>query len=385
MLWEGQMSIEVTKLAGVAALIVSLAFIPLGAQKAEPILIGVSGPLTGSYAQYGLAWKRGFDLALDEINASGGIKGRPLQYLFSDTQNDPKQTIAVAQKYVVDKRIVIATGDFSSSSSMAASAIYQRAGLVQLGFNNSNPAFPKGGDYCWSNSPSDENEAPAQAAYARDLGLKKVAVFLLNTDWGKTAGDLTVAALRKYGVAVALREAYLPDEKDFRGIITKAKAAGIDGIVFVSYANDAALLVQQIRGQGLAVPIVANGANETSDFPRLAGPAAEGVFVAGDFSPDDPRPEVASFVKKWKAKYGSSEIDFFAVHAYDSMRLMAAAIEQGGADRKAIRDSLGKLSGVPSVLYGKVNFNPDTRKVDSFLGARLIIKGGQLVAWDGKR
>jgi branched-chain amino acid transport system substrate-binding protein len=355
------------------------------AQKEEPILVGVSGPLTGSYAQYGLAWKKGFDIALDEINASGGIKGRPLQYLFSDTQNDPRQTIAVAQKYVADKRIVLATGDFSSSSSMAASAIYQRAGLVQLGFNNSNPAFPEGGDYCWSNSPSDANEAPAQAAYARDLGLKKVALFQLNTDWGKTAGDLTAAALIKDGLSIALREAYLPDEKDFRGVITKAKAAGVDGIVFVSYANDAALLVQQIRGQGLSVPIVANGANATADFPRLAGQAAEGVYVAGDFSADDPRPEVAAFVAKWRARYGSDEIDYFSVHAYDSMRLMAAAIELGGTDRRAVRDALGKLKDVPSVLYGKVAFNPATRKVDEFLGARLIVKGGKLVVWDGRR
>jgi branched-chain amino acid transport system substrate-binding protein len=379
------MRTDCRKIFGAAALLASLASSPICAQSSEPILIGVSGPLTGSYAQYGLVWKKGFDLALDEINAAGGIKGRPLQYLFTDTQNDPKQTVATAQKYVADKRIVLATGDFSSSSSMAASAIYQRAGLVQLGFNNSNPAFPSGGDYCWSNSPSDANEAPAQAAYARDLGLKKVALFQLNTDWGKTAGDLTVAALQKYGVTVALREAYLPDEKDFRSIITKAKAAGVDGIVFVSYANDAALLVQQIRGQGLSLPILANGANATADFPRLAGAAAEGVFIAGDFSADDPRPEVADFVKKWRAKYGSDEIDFFAVHAYDSMKLMAAAIELGGPDRKAIRDALGKLSGLPSVLYGKVSFNPQTRKVDSFLGARLIVKGGKLAVWDGKR
>jgi branched-chain amino acid transport system substrate-binding protein len=370
---------------GIAAIALGVFVGDLGAQKADPILIGVSGPLTGPVAQYGLAWKKGFDLALDEINGSGGIKGRPLKYVFSDTQNDPKQTIAVAQKYVADPRIILATGDFSSTSSMAASAVYQRAGLVQFGFNNSNPAFPSGGDYCWSNSPSDINEAPAQAAYVRDLGLRKVAVFQLNTDWGKTAGDLTVAALRKAGVDVSLREAYLPDEKDFRVIITKAKAASVDGVVFVSYANDAALLVQQIRAQGLAVPIVANGANATADFPRLAGAAAEGVYVAGDFSADDPRPEVREFVKIWRAKYGEGEIDYFAVHAYDSMKLAAAVIALGGTDRRAIRDAFAKVKDVPSVLFGKVTFNPETRQVDNFLGARLVVKGGKLAAWDGKR
>lgn len=131
---------------------------------------------------------------MDEINGAGGIKGRPLQYVFTDTQNDPKQTVAAAQKYIADPRIVIATGDFSSTSSMAASALYQRAGLAQFGFNNSNPVFTNGGDSIWSNSPSQSNEAPAHAAYVAALGLKKVALFQLNTDWGKPTGDLTIAA-----------------------------------------------------------------------------------------------------------------------------------------------------------------------------------------------
>jgi branched-chain amino acid transport system substrate-binding protein len=364
----------------------------LGAQKADPILIGVSGPLTGPVAQYGLAWRKGFDMALEEVNGSGGIAGRPLRYEFTDTQNDPKQTIATARKYVSDPKILLATGDFSSTSSMAASAIYQRAGLVQFGFNNSNPAFPAGGDYCWSNSPNQISEAPAHAAYVRDLGLKKVAVFQLNTDWGKSTGDATVAALGKFGVAVVLREAYLPDEKDFKAVILKAKAAGIDGIVFVSYANDAALLVRQIREQGVDLPIVANGSNATADFPALAGAAAEGVYVAGDFSADDPRPEVREFVKRWKAKYGEADIDYFSVHAYDSMKLVAAAMRTAaaakgasGIDRKSVRDAFAAVKDVPSVIYGKVNFNPETRRVDDFLGARLLIRGGKLVSWDGKR
>ncbi len=368
-----------------AAVTLGLALASLGAQKAEPIYIGVSGPLTGANAQYGLAWKKGFDLALDEINGAGGIKGRPLQIIFTDTQNDPKQTLATAQKYIGDPRIVLATGDFSSTSSMAASALYQRAGLVQFGFNNSNPLFTNGGDYLWSNSPTQTSEAPAHAAYVRDLGLKRVAVFQLNSDWGKLTGDWTIAALKKFGVEVALRELYLPDEKDFKPIITKAKSLGVDGIVLVSYVNDASLLVQQIRGQGLAVPIVSNGSQATAEFPDLAGPAAEGVYIAGDFSADDTRPEVVDFVKRWKAKYGAGDIDYFSVHAYDSIKLAAAVIALGGTDRTAIRDAFARVKDVPSVIYGKVTFNPQTRRVDDFLGARLIVKGGKLAVWNGKK
>ena len=153
----------------------------------EPVTIGVSGPLTGPNAQYGAQWKKGFDLALDEINAKGGVKGRPLQYVFEDSQADPRQTVAIAQKFVSDPKIVVEVGDFSSTASMAASSIYQRAGLVQFGFTNSHPNFTKGGDFIWSNSVSQADEQPRLAKYAADLGFKKVAVLYLNTDWGRAS------------------------------------------------------------------------------------------------------------------------------------------------------------------------------------------------------
>src|SRR5689334_12648688 len=98
-----------------------------GAQSAPTtgsITIAVSGPLTGAMAQYGAQWKKGFDLALEEINGAGGVNGRKLEYIFEDSQSDPKQSVVVAQKFVADSRIVVELGDFSSSASMAASKIY---------------------------------------------------------------------------------------------------------------------------------------------------------------------------------------------------------------------------------------------------------------------
>jgi len=365
------------------ATLIALPGLTASAQAKDPVVIGVSGPLTGPQAQYGLAWKKGFDLALPEINAAGGIQGHPLVIDFQDTQNLPAQTVAVAQKFIADPKVLLATGDFSSTSSMAASPLYQRAGLVQFGFNNSNPKFTDGGDFLWSNSPTQATEGPAHAAYVQALGLKKVALFALNTDWGKSTADLTVAALTKLGVSVVVREAYLPDNQDFKPLISKAKAAGIDGIVLVSYENDAALAVQQIRGQGLTVPVVANGSNATAGFVKLAGAAAEGVYVAGDFAPDDPRPEVQVFAKKWTAKY-NEPLDYFAVHAYDSLKLAAAILNASKLDRASVKDAFSIVKDVPSVIYGKVRFNPATRHVDDFLGARLVVKNGLLIAWTGK-
>jgi branched-chain amino acid transport system substrate-binding protein len=282
----------------------------------NPIFIGVSGPLTGNNAQYGAQWKKGFDLALENINKGGGIKDRKLEYIFEDSQSDPKQSVLIAQKFVADERIVAELGDFSSPASMAATPIYQRAGLVQFGFTNSHPDFTKGGDYTWSNCPTQNDVAPMEANYAKALGFKKVGVFYLNTDWGKITYELTAKRLSENGIKVVAQESYLPDEKDFKSTITRIKSGAPDGIVLISYYTDAALIIQQIRAEGLKQPIVVNSSNHSPKFLELGGNAVEGVFVSSQFTIDDPRPEVKKYVQEFRSKY-NEDPDYFSTMAYD--------------------------------------------------------------------
>ena len=241
------------------------------AASTEPIVLGVSGPLTGQNARYGAQWKKGFDLALEEINGAGGVKGRKLEYVFEDSQSDPKQSVVVAQKFVADPRIVVELGDFSSGASMAASQIYQRGGLVQFGFTNSHPDFTQaGGDYTWSNSVTQKQTSPALADYTVDtLGLKKLAVFYLNTDWGKTTYDLFAERVKELGGEVAAAESYLADEKDFRSALTRAREANPDGIVLISYQADGALIAQQLQDAGLKLPTVGASSLQSPDFLKL--------------------------------------------------------------------------------------------------------------------
>jgi branched-chain amino acid transport system substrate-binding protein len=353
---------------------------------AEPIYIGVSGPLTGQNAQYGAQWKKGFDLALEEINGAGGINGRKLVYDFEDSQADPKQSVIVAQKFVADSRIIVELGDFSSTASMAASAIYQRGGLVQFGFTNSHPDFTKaGGDYTWSNSVTQTQASPALADFAiTTLGLKKLAVFQLNTDWGKSTDDLFSQRVNELGGSIVATQAYLPDEKDFRSAITSVKDAAPDGIILISYQADGALIAQQVREAGLTVPLVGGASLQSPDYVELGGKAVEGSFILGEFLPTDPRPEVQAFVTKYKAKY-NEEPDLFATIAYDTIHLIAKAIEVGGPTRQGVHDALPQLKDVPSVLYGTVTFDVTTRRVQNPRFNNLIVKAGQFVPWDGTK
>ncbi|MCX6068958.1 MAG: ABC transporter substrate-binding protein [Chloroflexi bacterium] len=356
------------------------------AASSEPIYLGVSGPLTGNNARYGAQWKKGFDLALEEINGAGGINGRKLEYIFEDSQADPKQSVVVAQKFIADERIVVELGDFSSTASMAASQIYQRAGLVQFGFTNSHPDFTKaGGDYTWSNSVTQAQAAPALADFAiTTLGVKKLAIFYLNTDWGKSSFGLFSPRAKELGAAIVSEQAYLPDEKDFRSAITAVRDANPDGIILYSYQADGALIVQQLRDAGLKQPIIGGGSLQSPDFLKLGGAAVEDVYILGEFLASDPNPVIQDFVKKYQAKY-NEEPDLFAVHAYDTINLIAAAIKLGGATRQGIHDALGKLKDVPSVTNGAVTFDLETRRVQGPKFSPIQVKGGKFVAWDGSK
>jgi branched-chain amino acid transport system substrate-binding protein len=350
----------------------------------DPILVGVSGPLTGDNAQYGAQWKKGFDLALDQINAGNGIKGRKLAYTFEDSQSDPKQSVAIAQKFAADSRIVMELGDFSSPASMAASPIYQRAGLVQFGFTNSHPDFTKGGDYMWSNSISQSDAQPLLASYAiDDLGLKKLAVLHLNTDWGRTSADLFVTAATAKGATIVAKEAYLADEKDFRSTLTRVRDAQPDGLILISYYADGAQIAKQMQALGLTIPMVASGSVYSPKFLELGGDAVNGVYTNSNFFPDDPRPEVQRFVKNYQAKYHELP-DSFSAGAYDTMILVGQLVTQYGTDRKAIRDGLAQIKDVPSVIFGKVAFGPD-RRVANPQNIKLVVQAGKFAVWNGTK
>jgi branched-chain amino acid transport system substrate-binding protein len=352
----------------------------------DPIYIGVSGPLTGDRAQYGAQWKKGFDLALEEINGAGGVDGRKLEYIFQDSQSDPKQSVVIAQKFVADPRIVVELGDFSSTASMAASQIYQRGGLVQFGFTNSHPDFTyAGGDYTWSTSVTQDQASPALADLAvNTLGLKKLAVFQLNNDWGKATNELFQKRVEELGAEIVASQSYLDTEKDFRSAITTVKDANPDGIVLISYQGDGALIAQQLREAGLTQPLVASAAIQSPDYIKLGGDAVEGTYILGEFNIQDPRPEVQEFVSKFRAKY-NEDPDLFATLAYDTIYLMKHAIELGGATREGIHSALPKLQDVPSIVYKQITFDPTTRRSQDPEFNILVVQDGEFSAWDGTK
>jgi branched-chain amino acid transport system substrate-binding protein len=347
-----------------------------------PVTVGVSGPLTGPNAQYGAQWTASFDLAIEQIKASGGPT---IEYTFNDSQSDPRQAVAIAQKFVNDPRIIMEIGDFSSTASMAASPIYQRGKLVQFGMTNSHPDFTKGGDYMWSSSISQAEEQPNLATYVIDgLGLRKLAVLHLNTDWGTTSKDLFVKAAKEKGAEIVATEGFLPNERDFRSTLERVRTANPTGLVLEAYYADAAVITRQVRDLGLKQPIASVSSVYSPKLLELGGSAVEGLYTQANFFPADPRPEVQTFVRLFQAKYGRQP-DGFNATAYDTMNLFAALVRQFGATREGIHTGLAKIKDVPSVVYGKMTFDPVTRRVYGARYQRLIVKDGKFTLWNGSK
>ena len=362
-----------TLLAGAGALAAA------SARAADPVVLGVCGPLTGPNAQYGAEWKAGFELALDDVGHKVG--DRPLEYVFEDSQSDPRQAVQIAQKFVADRRIVMELGDFASPASMAASPIYQRAGLVQFGITNSHPDFTKGGTFMWTASISQADEQPALADYAINaLGFKRLAVLHLNTDWGRTSKDLFLAAAARLGGEIVATEAFQQDERDFRPLLVRARDTKPDALIIIAYYGDAALIARATRDQGLAQPLVGVSPCYSPKLLELGGPAVEGFHTHSPFSPADPRPEVQGFIKRYQAKYGHGP-GAYDVAAYDAMIIAHTVISAVGTDRRAIRDGLAAARDIPSIIFGHATFDPETRRVNHPHYTRLVVKDGRFTAW----
>ena len=300
---------------------------------------------------------------------------------FQDSQSDPRQAVAIAQRFVGDSRVVIELGDFSSAASMAASPIYQRGKLVQFGFTNSHPNFTRGGDYMWSNAPNQADDMPVLADYAiTRLGWRKLAVVFINGDWGRTSKDIFLRAAAERGATVVASEGYLPNEQDFRSTLVRVRDAGPDALILIAYYPDGAQVVRQARDMGLAQPVIATGSVYSPKFLELGGAAVDGVYTNANFFPGDPSPVVQRFVSGFRAMFGTDPGSYNA-RAYDAMVVATTVMREAGATRQAVHDGLATVRNVPSVLFGSVTFDPVTRRVSHPSSVDLVVKDGQFTLW----
>jgi len=319
------------------------------------IKIGSAGPMTGSNAAFGEQLRRGAQMAVEDINAAGGVNGKKLELVIGDDACDPKQATAVANKMVSDK-VAFVAGHFCSGSSIPASDIYKEAKILQITPASTNikltdDAFTKGNKTVFRTCGRDDVQGATVGAYIlKNMKDAKVAVLHDKSPYGKGVADETKKALNKGGLKEAMYEAYNADDKDFTALINKMKQGKIDIIVLGGYHTAGALIIKQSREQGLGAKMVGFDSLETAEFAQLGGAATDGVLMS--FPPkveDDPKN--AALVKKFRdAKYNPEGYTLFS---YAAVKVWAdAANKAKSTDSAAVATALrgGKYDSAVGVL-----------------------------------
>jgi branched-chain amino acid transport system substrate-binding protein len=347
----------------------------------KEIKIGGIFPMTGGSATFGKSSKEGMQIAVDEFNAKGGIaidgKKLLIKPIYDDTAGQPEQAANVARKQIDQNRVVAIVGEVVSKNSLAMAPICQSKGIVMISPASTNPEVTQKGDYIFRVCFLDSFQGVVGARYAyNDLKVKKAAILYDNAnDYNKGLAKFFSEEFKRLGGQIVASEAFTDEEKtvDFKAQLTKIKAAEPEFLYLPNYYGASALIMKQAKEIGLNVPAGGGDGWDSPDLVAIGGKSVEGGVFSNHFFKDDPRPEVQSFVKKYKELY-SKEPDALASLAYDAAFVLMSAIEKAGSLKGAnIRDVLKsiQINGVT----GNITFDKDRNPVKS--AVILQIKDGK--------
>lgn len=328
-----------------AALVVAAAF-GVSAHAAD-IKLGAAEALSGGAAQYGTAIKNGFNLALDEVNAAGGVNGNKLVLVVEDEQGKKEEVANVLRKLIFQDQVLMVFGPTLSNSAQTGDPLAQGAKTVVFGTSNTADGITTIGDYVFRNSVTEADVLPETLKMAvKKSGVKKVAVLYGNDDvFTKSGYDNFKKALEDLKIPVTTTETYAKGDVDFKAQLTKIKATNPDALVLSALLAEGAPIMVQARQLGLNVPVIGgNGMNSTKIF-ELAKGASDGLYVGSPWSASNATPENTKFIQAYTAKFGAAP-DQFAAQAYDAFYIVVTALRglklsgNLAADRAALRDAL---------------------------------------------
>ncbi len=346
----------------------------------DSIHIALSAPITGDWSEFGVNFQRSLELAIAELNAEGGILGRPVRLSVGDTQGNPQQAATLAQQWTSDPTVVAQIGPFASGPSMAAQPIYDAAGMVQLSPTASHTEYAGGSPWSFGIVGTQAGEGPFNANYAyNEIGIRNIAILHLNNDWGIDTARYFSEAFEDLGGNVTATEFYFDGESDFTAVLTSLRDSGADGLFIASFYNDGAAINIQKARLGWDVPVIGPTSLYSPQLIELGGEAVEGLYTGTGFFTPDTDPQVRRYVEAFEEAYGAKP-NFHAALAYDAMMLLADAIERAGTtESEAIRDALAATENFPG-LTGSITFTP---KGDAVKGYRMLtIRDGEFVLYD---
>jgi branched-chain amino acid transport system substrate-binding protein len=318
----------------------ALAFAGAALAQQPPIKIAGIVELSGTGATSGTNFDNGVKLAVKEINASGGILGRKVEYTSADTQSNPQIAKALSQK-AVDDKVYVVMGPVFSGSIIVSMAETRKAEIPNFTGGEAASITQQGNPYVFRTSFTQTTAMPKVAKYlANDLKAKNVAMIWVNNDFGKGGRDTMVKELEKLGVKIVADISTDPGQVDFSGAVLKAKQANADALFVYSNEEESARALRELRKQGYDKPIVGETVLTSQKVIELAGEAANGAVAHVGLTADAPQPQIKDFDRKFQAEY-KTKGDHNALKGYSAMYIVKVLTEKlGKVDSKAFASAM---------------------------------------------
>lgn len=354
----------------VTLLLVSIFFFGCKKEEDNTIKIGGIAPLSGAVAVYGEECTNGVNLAVEEINAAGGINGKKIVYIAEDDEGDPAKSVNAYKKLTTQDGIRMIIGSLTSGCTIALTSSAQAQGVIQIAPAATAEAVTDAGNYIFRTCFIDPFQGSIGGKFASEnLKTKKAAILYdIGNDYSVGLQENFIKEFTKNGGEIVANESYITGDKDFNAQLTKIKAANPDVVYLPDYYGTVALIAKQLRNQGIMTPII--GADGWDGLTDNAGDEVLNGFYSNHYAADSSDPAVQAFVKNFKAKY-NKEPNAFAALGYDSMYLLKDAILKAGTtDVKAVRDALEKIDA--DYVTGHIKFDEKHNPVKSAVMIELV-------------
>ncbi len=334
---------------------------------ADEIVIGEYGSMTGATATFGISTHNGIVMALDAVNAGGGVLGKKVRLVSEDDQGKPDEAMTVVTKLINKDRVVAVLGEIASSNSLAAAPVAQAARIPMVSPGSTNPKVTQQGDYIFRTCFIDPFQGQVMAKFAsQSLKLTKVAVLRdIKSDYSVGLANFFIDSFKKSGGTILADESYSAGDKDFTAQLTNLKGKNPEAIFVPGYYTEVGLIARQARKLGIKAVLLGGDGWDSSTLFEIGGDALNGCFYSNHYSVDDPSPAIRKFVADYKARYDNAVPDAMAALGYDAALLLVNAIQRAGSAKPdSIRAALAATKDFTGVT-GTISLDANRDAVKS--------------------
>ena len=355
----------------------------------EVLKLGIPLPLTGTNAKFGEIEKKSYEIAMEEINAKGGIKGKKVVLEFEDSQGKPEISRSIVERLIDIKKQPVIFGEYSSSSSKAVAAVAEERKVPYLVVTGATDDITQQNyKYVFRMNPTNNYYTVGLMSFLKEIVKpKSIAILYESSDFGTSGAEDMVLQAKKYGMNVMVKEQYEKGAVDFKPILSKVKAAAPDVIYMVAYVMDAALLMRQIKELRIDAKLYAGGAAGFAipEFIQNAKEASELVITATLWSPQVKYAGASAFAEKYKKMYQDYP-SYHGAEAYSALYIIKDALERAKSwSADDIRDAFRKTNMMTA--FGPIKFEDKEGYTNqNFMDTLVmqVIKGKHETIWPQK-